>query len=129
MAGRTDELQKHRPKRRDVLLWVTVLAGPLAWALTEQASYALAPTACFLGRPLLLYLVPLSTLLIVVPAAFLARRLWQKEPPGPPEKTEKGEPEESRSRFMALAGFWLCIGFALAILATGMPPLLLRVCQ
>lgn len=126
MADRASELREQRPERRDVLLWLTVLAGPLAWALTEQLSYALAPTACFERRPLLLYLVPICALLVVLPGALLARRLWHREPAG---STERGEAKDSRARFMALAGFWLSVGFTLAILATAMPPLVLRVCD
>jgi uncharacterized membrane protein len=126
MDGRTNEMREHRPERRDVLLWFAVLAGPLAWVLTEQVSYDLAPTACFLGRPLLLYLVPASCLLIVLLGVLVARRQGRREPAG---STERGEPKDSRIRFMALAGFWLCLGFALVILATAMPPLLLRVCD
>jgi hypothetical protein len=126
MADRTNEIRDNRPERRDVLLWLVVLAGPIAWALTEQASYVLAPTACATGRPLLLYLVPLVTLLIALAGAFGARRLEHREPA---KTTERGEAAGSRSRFLAVAGFWLCIAFGLAIVATAMPPLLLRVCD
>lgn len=115
-----------RTNRRDALLWFTVLAGPLAWALTEQLSYMLTPTACWTGRQILLYLVPLGTLLIVLAGALIARSRWKGEPEG---STEKGFPEDSRSRFMAIAGFWLCLGFALAILAESVPALVLRVCD
>jgi hypothetical protein len=115
-----------RPGRRDVLLWFSVLAGPLAWALTEQLSYMLTPTACWTGRQVILYLVPLTTLLIVLAGALIARRPVKGEPEG---STEKGLPEDSRVRFMALAGFWLCVSFALAILAQAVPTLVLRVCD
>ena len=115
-----------RTNRRDALLWFAVLAGPLAWALTEQLSYMLAPTACWTGRQIILYLVPLATLLIVLAGALTARGRRRREPEG---STEKGPPEDSRARFMAVAGFWLCVGFALAILAESVPTLVLRVCD
>jgi hypothetical protein len=120
------------PRPGDVQLVIAVLAGPLAWALAEVASYSLAPTACWLGHPLVLYLVPLGPLLVVLAGAGLAWRRWRRqagEPGEPAGSTEKGDPGDSRARFMALAGFWLCLGFALAIVAFGLPPLLLKVCD
>ncbi len=122
-----ERAERARPLRPgDVQLVTAVLAGPLAWALAEVASYSLAPTACWLGHPLVLYLVPLGPLLVVLAGAGLAWRRWRREPAG---STETGEPEGSRARFLALAGFWLCLGFALAIVAFGLPPLLLKVCD
>jgi hypothetical protein len=118
-----------RLDRADLLLWFAVLAGPLAFALAELASYSLAPTACWLGHPLVLYLVPLFPLLVVLAGAALARRRWHRAPGEPAGSTETGEPGDSRARFMALAGFWLCLGFALAIVAFTLPPLLLKVCD
>jgi hypothetical protein len=115
-----------RAGRRDGLLWFAVLAGPLAWALTEQLSYMLAPTACWTGRQILLYLVPLGTLLIVLAGALIARSPEKGKPEG---STAEGLPEDSRVRFMAAAGFWLCLAFALAILAESVPTLVLRVCD
>jgi hypothetical protein len=126
MTDRTNELREQRPERRDVLLWIAVLAGPFAWGLTEQISYMIAPTACWLGRPVLLYIVPLATLLITGAGALIARRRWHHEAEG---STEKGDFQESRRRFMAAAGFWMCVAFAVAILATATPPLILRVCD
>jgi hypothetical protein len=126
MADRSGELSMHRPEKRDVLLWMAVLAGPAAWALAEQVSYMTAATACWMGRPLLLYLVALGALGIVGAGAAIGWRGWQRQPEG---SSEKGDPRDTRRRFMAIAGFWLCLGFALAILAFAVPPLLLRVCD
>ena len=103
-----------------------MLARPIAWALTEQLSYVLAPTACWTGSHLLLYLVPLCTLVIVLGCALFARGRWKRQPEG---STETGDPRESRARFMAVAGFWICVGFALVILAEAVPNLVLRVCD
>jgi hypothetical protein len=126
MADRSREIQQSRPERRDVLLWLPVLAGPVAWILAEQLSYVLAPTACWKGQPLLLHLVPLATLAIAAAGAAFARRLGRRQPE---ESTETGDPKASRRRFMAVFGFWSCLGFALAILATEVPNLVLRVCD
>jgi hypothetical protein len=103
-----------------------VLAGPIAWAMTEQLSYMLTPTACWTGNLLLLYIVPICTLVIVLGCALFAHGRWKREPEG---STEAGAPRESRSRFMAMAGFWACVFFAVVILAEAVPNLVLRVCD
>jgi hypothetical protein len=126
MADRSKEIKENRPARGDVLLWIPVLAGPIAWALTEQLSYMLTPTACWTGSHLLLYLVPLSTLVIVLGCAAFAHGRWKRQPEG---STETGDPRESRARFLALSGFWLCVSFAVVILAEAVPNLILRVCD
>lgn len=126
MADRSKEIKENRPERRDVLLWIPVLAGPIAWALTEQLSYMLTPTACWTRNHLILYLVPLCTVVIVLACALFAHGRWRREPEG---STETGDPGDSRARFMAMAGFWLCVGFAVVILAEAVPNLVLRVCD
>jgi hypothetical protein len=126
MADRGSEIRGHRPEKRDVVLWMAVLAGPLAWVLAEQVSYMTAATACWLGRPLLLYLVELGTLGIAGAGAAVGWSRWQRQPEG---SSEKGDARDTRRRFMAMAGFWMGLGFALAIMAFAVPPLLLRVCD
>lgn len=126
MADRSSEIKANRPERRDVLLWLPVLAGPVAWILTEQVSYMLAPTACWNRQHFLLFLVPLGTLLLVAAGAAVAWSRWQREPEG---STEQGDPRDSRRRFMAVCGFWACVGFAVVILATEVPNLVLKVCD
>jgi hypothetical protein len=126
MADRTKEIEQNRPERHDVLLWIPVLTGPIAWVLTEQISYMLAPTACWSRSHFMLHLVPFCTLLLVAAGALFAHNRWKREPEG---STEKGDPKASRSRFMAQFGFWSCVGFAVVILATEVPNLILKVCD
>jgi hypothetical protein len=126
MADRTNELKENRPERHDVLLWIPVLAGPIAWILAEQLSYMLTPTACWNQQHFMLHLVPLGTLLIAAAGALFARNRMRREPEG---STESGDTRMSRSRFMALYGFWACVGFALVIVATEVPNLVLKACD
>lgn len=126
MADRTKEIEGNRPERHDVLLWIPVLAGPIAWALTQQLSYVLTPTACWSRNHLTLLIVPVCTLLLLAAGAMLARSRWKREPEG---STETGDPKASRSRFMAQLGFWSCVWFAVVIVATAVPNLILKVCD
>jgi len=126
MARPFDDPREPEIERRDVLLWLAVLAGPFAWALTEQMSYMLTPTACDSGRHILLHLVSFLMLLIALAGAALG---WSRFKAFPDGSTEKGDPEGSRIRFMALSAAVSCVFFALVILATEVPNLVLRVCD
>jgi hypothetical protein len=111
--------------RRDVLLWLAVFAGPLAWAVDELTSYSLAPTACEAGTKAMLHLVTLLTLLVSLGGALLARSVGRSLPEG----SSKSGSRDSRARFMALAGTAMGLGFAVAIVAMEVPNWVLRVCQ
>ncbi|HEX6898403.1 MAG TPA: hypothetical protein VF789_01765 [Thermoanaerobaculia bacterium] len=115
-----------RVERRDVLLWLGVLAGPLAWAAQLQINYALAPTACALGGKTFLHLVSLVAFLVAVAGAFVGWLWRRKLPEG---STEFGDAEASRARFMALSGMILGLFFALVIVALEIPNWTLRVCD
>jgi hypothetical protein len=126
MADRTREIEEDRFERSDVLLWLAFLAGPISWIVAELASYSLAPTACWSRQHLWLHLVPLATLSLAAGGAALARARALREPAG---STEAGDARSSRRRFMATLAFWACLGFALVILATEVPNLILGVCD
>jgi hypothetical protein len=126
MADRTSDSRETHVERRDVLLWLCVLAGPFAWVLSEQLSYALTPTACAQGSHFLLHLASLGTLPLALAGAALAWSRWKRVPEG---STEKGETEGSRIRFMALFGMTAGTFFALVILAEWIPNLVLGVCD
>ena len=126
MADHPTDPREPDIERRDVLLWLAVLAGPFAWALQQQVSYMTTPTACASGRHILLHLVSLAALLIVGAGAALSWTRWKAAPEG---STEKGDPKGSRIRFMALSAVTSCVFFALVVLATEVPNLVLRVCD
>lgn len=113
-------------ERRDVLLWIGVLAGPVAWALHEQVSYMMAETACHSGTVIYQHLATLGTLAVALAGVLIAWRRLQRAPEG---STEKGDPRASRIHFMALAGVTCGAWFALAILAAWIPNLILGPCQ
>jgi len=122
------EIDHHEPSLhpRDVLLGLAVFAGPVAWALHLEVSYSLAPSACDLKSKLFLHLTTLGALLLVTAGAVTAWSVGKKLPEG---STEKGNPEDSRLRFMSLAGVASCVLFGLVILAAEVPNWILRVCD
>jgi hypothetical protein len=126
MTAHDVDPRPQRVERRDVLLWLAVLAGPLAWAAQLQINYAFAPTACDLGGKTLLHLVSLGAFLVAAAGALLARIWWKKLPDG---SAEMGDAEESRARFMALSGMMLGAFFAIVIAASDVPNWTLRVCD
>ncbi|HKI04353.1 MAG TPA: hypothetical protein VKK31_20415 [Thermoanaerobaculia bacterium] len=126
MADPTSDPRESHVERRDVLLWLGVLAGPLAWILSEQLSYALTPTACASKSELLLHLASLAPLLLAAAGGALAWSRWKGLAEG---STEKGDPEGSRERFMAISGMAACAFFALVIVATWVPNLVLGACE
>lgn len=115
-----------RFEKRDVLLWLALLAGPFALAVDELTSYSLAPTACAGGTKWMLHLVSLLTLVVSLGGALLARSVGRGLPEG---SSEGGGLTDSRARFMALAGTATGLGFAVAIVAMEVPNWVLRVCQ
>lgn len=126
MANPTTDPREPRIERRDVLLWLGVLAGPFAWALQQQVSYMISPTLCAAGHRGVLHLVTLGALLIAAAGGAVAWHRWRAVYAG---STSKGIPEGSRVRFMALGGMAACVFFALVILATEIPNFVLRVCE
>jgi len=106
-------------------LWITILAGPFAWAVHLLAAYSLTRTACVDHLQWLLHLVSLAALVVPLAGWLGAARLWRRLPAG---STSHGDDLQSRSRFMALSGMVFCAFFVLAILAQWIPAWILGAC-
>jgi hypothetical protein len=106
-------------------LWISLLAGPCAWAVHLLAAYSLTQTACTDHRQWLLHLVSFALLPIPVAGGMSAARLWRRLPEG---STSHGDDLRSRSRFMALSGMVMSAFFVLAILAQWIPAWILGAC-
>jgi hypothetical protein len=124
--------------RRLAALWIGVLAGPVAWAALLETNYVLSYVAC--EQPALsgaegrhtwmLHLATVVALAIVAAAALAA---WRAAPPledGADDEPsiDPAETAVSRARFMARAGLALCAWFAIVILATEIPVLVVKPC-
>jgi hypothetical protein len=99
-----------------------IAAGPLAWAALLQTNYVLSYVACEQRRTWMLHLAAAAALAI---AGLGARAAWSVAPALPGPSSETGE---AHVRFMALAGLALCAWFALVIVATEIPALVLHPC-
>lgn len=105
-----------RVEKRDVLLSLLMLAPPMIWALQQQLSYALTPSACEARSEWWLHLVTVLALLAVAGVTFLS---WSEH---------QRFPEESRRRFLAASGIGSGVFFLLVIVATELPNWFLGAC-
>lgn len=111
--------------KRDVMLWASVLAGPVFWLCSFQAKFSFVPWACASQNKGILFLPTLIAILLTAGAGVLAWRQWKELGE---TISEEGNPL-ARSRFMALGGMVFSAGFALVILAQAVPDAILEACQ
>ncbi len=111
---------------RNLILWISILAGPFVWLISFQANFALVPWACIWQGKLALYLVSVVGLIACGASSFAAWREWREL--GRQMEFE-GPGALPRSRMMALSGIVLSIGFFMVILAQAIPEVILRECQ
>jgi hypothetical protein len=105
-----------------------MLAGPLVWATLLETNYVLSYVACEQRQSWMLHLAALVALGLIGLAAFAS---WRAAPPMGSEDGPSMDPRETavvRARFMVISGLALCAGFALVIIATEIPVLLLHPC-
>jgi hypothetical protein len=107
-------------------LWAGLLAGPLAWALSQQVGYLFVTLNCSYNKTLVLTPVMLLTLLVAVVGTFISWRNWEQT--GDDVQSEQGG-VIARSRFMSICGLILGGFSALAIIAEWMPIFFYRQCQ
>jgi len=105
-------------------LWAGLAAGPLAWATLLETNYVLSYVACEQRHSWMLHLGTAIALAVVGLGAFAA---WSARPPLVEDTASSTT--ESRVRFMAIGGLVLCAGFAIVILATEIPVLVLDPCM
>jgi hypothetical protein len=109
---------------------IGVLGGPLAWAALLETNYVLSYVACEQRQSWMLHLVTAIALALVAASATVA---WRAAPPLGYERerepsTDPAETSVIRARFMAIGGLALCAWFAIVIVATEIPVLVLKPC-
>ena len=124
MAGR--EAQDYWEDRGLVLLWASMLSGPVAFALNLQIGYALVKWACSREQEFLLPLVAVLALALTGWGAWLG---WQCLVKVRESANEEGGRVVDRSYFMAVVAIGLNILLALWVLTTMIPPVVLSPCE
>ena len=113
-----------------------LFAGPVMWSVQELVSYPVAAQACYPGsaplrEPLIggvsaiIAAATLVALAVTIIALLTALRSWRAAGGG----AEHESTDESRTRFLSLAGVLVSALFALAIALNGVPVLMLRPCS
>jgi hypothetical protein len=114
-----------RPEANPLLLWTGILLGPIAWALDEGLSYALAQHSCSTGHFYVLYVISGICLTVAVSGALIARSQLARVGEG----SESGGGPHDRSWWMAVLGIAFGIGFSLVIIAIAVPKIMLSPCD
>ena len=100
------------------LLWITILTGPVAFAINMQARFALVQWACGNHRDWVLPTIAITAFVATLVSTVVAWLAF----------TRFDETLE-RPRFMAMSGFILSAIFTLTIVANELPHLFLRSCD
>lgn len=108
-----------------MLLWTGILAGPLAWAIDLEASYALVKWSCATHRSDALQLITVGALALTGAGAAVAWAAWRRTVR---EGGHEGR-REQRARFMAVLGLTSSALFAITIVAGAVPHWMLDACQ
>ena len=109
-------------------LWIGVLAGPVVWAANLEVNYALSYNACEQRNAWMIHLTTGVSVLLIAVAAW---NLWRARPEGTDDAEPSIDPRDTalvRARFMLIGGLALCAWFALVILATDIPVVVLKPC-
>ncbi len=112
--------------REVVLLWISVLIGPVTALALELVNFVVVPWACAISAKWPLYLVNIAALLVVLVGALLAFRIWREAGREWPGESDGVMP---RSRFLAAGALLLNAFSVLFVVTHGVPNLVLGVCQ
>jgi hypothetical protein len=104
----------------DLKASVGVFAGPVAWTTQLLLAYPIAQLTCHAGfavqHPALLHTISAVALIAVIAAGRMAWGVWKSSDP-------------PRARFTGLLGLLMCGVFALMVVATWLPPFIMRNCE
>ena len=109
-----------------VLLWTSMLAGPLAFALNLQVGYALVKWACSREQEFLLVVVALLAVATAAGGAWLGWSCLVKVRDG---ANEQGGRLVDRSYFMAVVAIGLNLLLMLQIVTSAVPTIVLSPCE
>jgi hypothetical protein len=119
-------MKEQDAQQSNVMLWLGLLAGPWAWACSQQVSYLFVTLRCSHAKSLSIGPLMLGTMLLAVMGIFVSWRNWQR---AGSEWPDEGGGRISRSRFMAVTGLLLSSFSLLVILAEWLPAFFYRHCE
>ena len=108
-----------------VLLWVSLLSAPVAWALDQLISYALIKPVCFADARLTLTVISVVALLLVTFGGILGGVCLAQATGG----TDEGGRTIDRSYFMAIIGIAFNVIVGLLIVFATIPQFILSPCE
>lgn len=116
------------------LLWITILTGPVSFAIDMQSRFALVQWACGNHRDWVLWLIVVTALVAAVASTMIAWSAFTRlntldDLPEHPGTIESGPIPVQRARFMAMSGFIISAIFSITIVANSIPQLFLRSCD
>ena len=117
-----------------MLLWITILTGPMAFIIDFQSRLALVEWACGNHRDWVLHLIALTALVAAVASTLIAWTAFSRlntldDLPEHPGTFESGPLAQQRARFMAISGFIISAIFSITIVANELPHFFLRSCD
>ncbi len=105
---------------------LSILIGPIAWALQLLVGYVLTTVSCNMGTKASVYGLSIVAGLVIVVAGLAAFQSWRSLA-GRPDVTDLERPQ-SRSEFLVVAGVFVSSLFFLLVLATGVFAIFLNPC-
>lgn len=120
----TTAVQHERHHQDRTWLWFAVFVGPLAWSADFGISYALTGRACSVESAALLLLFSAVAFAVTLWGLVTAVRAIRELP----QTADAGGIRADPTRFMALSGIAVSGGFLLAIVAAGIPRLMVHPC-
>jgi hypothetical protein len=134
----TEEAYIQSKQQSSLWLWVDLLVGPIVWSVQFLLVYLFSEGICMGGRLPFSLLdrgvvigilggVTLAALALVIWRGLVAYRLW-RNPGGVEREADPDWASEGRTSFMHLSTTLLCGFFALVILMTLLPVLVLEPC-
>lgn len=120
----------------DRRLWYGLAAPIAAWVVEGMASFAFSDYACEQGKPLppsfsrttvvtALIVLAAVMLAVAVSAGVVAWRTWRSLSKAPRVSEAEGR---GRGEFMSLAGIFISVIFSIAIVWSGLAPMIVGPC-
>lgn len=111
--------------RGELLLWLGITAGPLAWGLQLGLSYSTSQHVCSTGHEYVFHVITAGAFVLSLAGLYFAHAAWRELPEHPDH--ESGDPI-GRAKFMALCGQIFSIAFSIIVIAGAVPKWVLPPC-